>query len=414
VSCIPQSPADNNSQEEEFLGSRPSPAHEYYEGWGWLSPEEALYGPGWEQDPRWGLVEPANPLDPSLWRTNRVCRGVAPKQEMLVERLFPRDVVGSVIGWGGVGKTLLGLDVMLQTARAGVAKQDQKVLGSVIPASSGGAAAMVTMEDSMDEIHRRLECLDSTRERERLPLYVYSTLDIDPGVLDPVMVREVGQHRAELTKFGQHGLEELIRNVNANAMMSYGLRLSVLFIDPAGDLVDGDENSPNAVQKLMRKLAELAYRYNITVILLGHVPKDGDGRTQRGTVAWTFKGRFTYSLKAAKKKDGRLSGRLVKANHAGAVIDEDTFFMRGKDGRLRPFILVDEDDVGEEELLADAICNAAILFTRTGSTGVAERRAELPPPLNKAGRDKLRDMVNALVKDGRLVVGEGGFLRAGR
>ena len=201
----------------------------------------------------------------------------------------------------------------------------------------------------------------------------------------------------------------------------------LLVLDPAGDFMDADENSAEAVKPLMRQLRAIAALHGCSIILLGHLAKgmDGDTPSMRGSGAWAANSRFAYALFPPKKDeaesrarklacppDAVASGSLVKANHAGAPVNVPKWFRRGiGTGRLIDMTPPAARDLrGDDAALLDILvtacgeCAAAGLpFTVTGTAGLYQNRADLLPESAELPRARLAALGNAALASHRLV-----------
>ncbi|WP_431266934.1 AAA family ATPase [Dankookia sp. P2] len=206
---------------------------------------------------------------------------------------MPLGTLGLLVGPGGVGKSLVALDLCLAVAIGTREKLgravSQRPLGGWVRTT--GASVFLTLEDDRAEIHRRTVSLDPEGHRHGAPCYVIPAVDLPE--FDPALVSAEGR-AAALTKFALEDLDRLLGDVARQA--GYPVRLLVL--DPAGDFINADENDATFVKVLMRHLRAAASRHRCTIILLGHVAKtiDAEGPSMRGNGAWVANSRFTYSL----------------------------------------------------------------------------------------------------------------------
>lgn len=362
----------------------------------------------------------AESVDLGEWRLDRFTSGEPPPQTFLLAPLFPLGTAGVLFGPGGVGKSMLALDLCISVARrammpAGGLNFAAGPLGCVVPPEGGGASIYISLEDSAAELHRRTVTLDPAGARSGAPVFVVPALELQG--FDPTLVEERGR-TGILTDFAEHGLTHILDSVAD--VCDYRPRLLVL--DPAGDFLAGDENSAAIVKPLMRRLRAVAREYGVTVLLIGHVSKSLDAAaTMRGSGAWIANSRFAYSLapegarkdakalKDASAGAGMIWGELVKANHAGAPIGKRRPFQRDTaTGRLvdasglvttKP----SEADLAHALILACIeAAEAAKAFKMTGDCGLYARRAELPEALAGLSRQKLESLGRDLVEEGFL------------
>jgi AAA domain len=362
--------------------------------------------------------------DVARFRLDAMTEGAPPPRRFLLKPLMPLGTVGLLFGPGGVGKSLVALDLCLRCAmrlRLGDGNPTEVIgpLGGVIPADGGGATVFLTLEDDRAEIHRRTASLDPGGDRHDAPCYVIPAIDQLPN-FDPTLVTAEGRV-AVLTAFAQTGLDALLEDIARAA----GHPVRLLVLDPAGDFLDVDENDATHVKPLMRRLRVVAAQHDCTIILLGHVAKsmDVDGLTMRGSSAWVANSRFAYALwrptdedarKLARKlkvpADGLVWGNLVKANHAEAPIGQKRIYLRDpRSGRLEDLTVQAQrgptDDVLLEMLVTSCAEYAAagLPFAYSGVAGLWNGRADLPEPLAMLTKKRLEGL-GTLALDNRLLV----------
>jgi len=368
--------------------------------------------------------EPYDFGDIARFRLDTMTQGEPPERQFLLDPLMPMGTVGLLFGEGGLGKSMVALDLALLTARAvagcGLAGRLQGPLNGTVPQEAAGASIFLTLEDDAAEVHRRANALDPQRGRDGAPCFVIPALDL-PG-FDPALVTTNPGRLAVLTTFAEGGVDTLIRDVSRAS----GHLVRLLILDPAGDFLEGDENDAQHVKRLMRLLREKAATHGCTILLLGHTAKGAGGTSMRGSGAWVANSRFAYGLRRPDKEADKQAlaqfkkhhidaqrvviGQLVKANHAGAPLYQDRFFVRCRDtGRL-----VDETHrlaprAPEAELIEALVAACAeyaaagMPFKLTGAAGLFEGRADLPEPLSNLTKAKLPALGNQAVELGLLV-----------
>ncbi len=373
-------------------------------------------------------VKPA-PEAPDLgdvmrFRLDCLTEGEPPPRQFLLEPLMPLGTVGLLFGEGGLGKSMVALDLALLTARAtrgcGLAGRLPGPLGGTVPHDAAGASVFITLEDDTAELHRRANALDPQRQRDGVPCFVIPALDL-PG-FDPALVTTSRERVAVLTGFAETGLDALLTKISRGS----GFAVRLLILDPAGDFLEGDENDATHVKRLMRLLREKASAHGCTILLLGHVAKGAGGTSMRGSGAWVANSRFAYSLRRPDPRSDNnaitqfkrqyveaeriVIGQLVKANHAGAPIYRDRFFLRCRDsGRLldeTQRLAPPEPDAALIAALVTACAEyaaAGMPFKLTGAAGLFEGRADFREPLASLSRAKLELLGNQAVEQGRLV-----------
>jgi hypothetical protein len=369
------------------------------------SPDEAI--PPHARTPAKPIVE----IDPTQWRLGDYTQGEAEAVEYCLQPYFPLGMAGVVFGEGGIGKSLQVLDLCIavasraegdswaeQAREAGVTIPEGTFLpftpgpfGGNVPAGGGGASLFITLEDDKKSIHRRANSLDPQHMRDETPCYVVPAVEV-PG-FDATLVETDGKAVA-LTHFAEHGLPAMIERVESES----GYPLKLLALDPAGDLVNGDEDKSMVVKPLMARLRVLAAQYGCCIILIGHVAKGMDAfrPSMRGSGAWVQNGRFGYAL--VHGTDGIVWGTLTKANHPDAPVGiRKPYRLNNSTGRLEDASGELQDTMpGDADLVrllvkacADAIDSDEGPLKMTGKAGLFERRAELPNHLASLSRHRL-------------------------
>lgn len=377
---------------------------------------------------------PLGKLDFAAYRLDRLASGEPPERQFLLEPLMPLGVVGLLFGEGGLGKSMEALALAILVARAAKGNLPLGLilngpLGGAVPQSAGGASIFLTLEDDKAEVHRRTLAVDAAGARDGAPCFVIPALDLHG--FDPALIASGAGRLAVLTDFAATGLDELLGNVSRAS----GLPVRLLILDPAGDFLDADENDAGPVKKLMRLLREKATAHGCTILLLGHVAKGGSGTSMRGSSAWVANARFAYSLRRPDpkaddntiktfKKAGIGAERLVigcltKANHAGAPLHKDRFFVRCEQtGRLvdqtRTMARPEADEALLAMLVARCLECAAVghPFKLTGNAGLYAGRATLGERLSDLTRKELEALGAKAVELGRLLKCSGPGSRA--
>lgn len=364
---------------------------------------------------------PPERTETSKWRLDRFTEGTPPATEFVLQPIFPLGVAGLLFGAGGLGKSMIALDLCLQVAvrtkmnGTGNLNFMAGPLGCSIPPEAAGASVFITLEDSADEIHRRIAALDPENTRRGAPVFVLPGVDIQQ--LNPVLVAE--QDRvASLTEFAATGLDQMLDEIADDA----GVPVKLLVLDPAGDFAECDENDARPVKLLLRRMREIAQRRRMTIILIGHVAKafDADSPTMRGSSAWIANSRSSYAIwkpeqeraqelakKAGVEWRNIVLGNLVKANHAGAPVNHIRVFERQPSGRLIDITEARQsDDAGMIDLLVTAIAEAAAAghpFQATGLAGLFASRSDLPAALQSLSRHRIEALYQTAEQAGRLV-----------
>jgi hypothetical protein len=323
---------------------------------------------------KWGKDDPTHnveeeflsALDLTEWTADRYA-GEAKPIRWLCRGTVPLGVPVLVAAMGGLGKSLLALDLALHAA-AGVVGLEQPHLIFGGRLEGEGTAVVVTAEDSFDAIHRRLNRIDPEARRLRHPqrLIVLPTSSV--GGAQPLIT--VDRRTVTRAPFLSVIREQLARFDD--------LRLVVF--DPLQAFVAADVNAdPAAAQFLWSTMSELAATTGATVLLTHHMRKEGMSRIVdaddareaiRGTTALVDGARLVYALWKVDKDTAKPicdqldvpfePGKIVRAAVVKAN-DEANYsmhtYVRQKSGLLiqreeEPVLLIPESDTSSSLPLA--------------------------------------------------------------
>lgn len=192
---------------------------------------------------------------------------VVPARQWLVEGLIPANQVTMLGGDGGVGKSLLALQLAIATAAGG------QWIGNTPDA---GRVIHISAEDDKDELHRRLH--DVTRG-----------MGLTLGALTNLILRSLAGEDALLavadTRSGTLKPTPLFHELDAYVKES-GAKL--LILDTLADLHSGQENDRTVARQFIGLLRGLALRHECTILLLAHPSLTGmsSGSGLSGSTAW--------------------------------------------------------------------------------------------------------------------------------
>jgi hypothetical protein len=360
--------------------------------------------------------KPNAPISNALCITDWLARtefgGPPAKRSWLVEGVFPLGQPALVAAAGGVGKSYLLLELARDIAAFdGLSATAPVRFGGAIAAQ--GAAVYITAEDDRIEAHNRLHALGDIPDR----LYVIPLPDAGGAV--PLFAPHP-QSKAPAATGVWHSLDAQLRVLP-------DVRLIVL--DPLQPLCALDLNVPENAQFVCSRLAALAAATGAAVIVSHHFAKREAATPEqareaiRGTGGLVDGVRSVYALWPAPEaqakavaraldlpfeRNGVVCGGVVKAN--GRANLRLATFVRDARG-----VLVDRTDdlrgtKAEHEdllpLLRDAVVRAAAggqPYTKTGNTGVHERRFELPEPFHGLAKHALPRMIETLLARAELV-----------
>ncbi len=361
-------------------------------------------------------------VDLQAWRSS-VFMGDPKKIEWLVDQVIPLGTAGLLVAMGDAGKGIVTLDLALKVA---LPKHDQDGVLDDGPATLGagviapGPAVILAAEDDKDEIHRRLHLLDPDGRRRDAPLFVVPL----PNAGGPLpIIKSSSTEGCYTTPEWAAIRAQLIE-----------MQPKLIILDPLASFVHADVNAdPAAGAFVTGILASLATETGATVLVCHHMSKTRTPITTpeearsaiRGSSAIVDGVRFAYALWLADENEGRrvcqalgtdwtrnrvFKGTVVKSN-APADRTIRTFIRDMDTGLLvdrSPSINANRGLRKELELdeLCATITSAASRgypYGYSGSTGLFERRGELPEGFQNIGRDRLRKLADDLMAARRIV-----------
>jgi RecA-family ATPase len=237
-----------------------------------------------------------------------------PEREWLVEGLIPARAVTMINGDGGLGKSLLAMQLMTCCAL------DKPWLGK----ETAHVKAMgVFCEDDEDELHHRQDAINRH--------YGCTFADL----ADCRWLSRVGNENTLvefLTRYNDGEKREefeetyLVSHIT-NAAREFGAQLLVL--DSLHDLFSGNENSRQQARQFIQILREIAIEISGAVVLLAHPSMSGmaSGTGAAGSTAWNnavrsrlYLTKPTLAADQPEDKDARCL-KTMKANY-GSTGDE--------------------------------------------------------------------------------------------
>ena len=192
-----------------------------------------------------------------------------PPRRWIVDGWVPVGVVTLLYGDGGLGKSILGMQLATACAIGG------KWLGmDVTPVK----ALYVSCEDDLDELNRRQADINSQ-------------MGVEFGDLENLVWRDqTGQWDSSLMQFFKFDDKppepsDLFGQIQ-DAAHDFGAQLVIL--DSLHDVFDGEENSRKHARRFVRLLTTLARDIDGAVVMLAHPSLDGlrSGSGTSGSTAW--------------------------------------------------------------------------------------------------------------------------------
>lgn len=323
-----------------------------------------------------------------------------PQREWFIEGLIPTRQVTILAGDGGVGKSLLGVQI------AAAACLGVETLG-LTPAPC--RVVYLGAEDEADEFHRRLADIVAAHDR--------TLADLADFRLIPLADRD-----ALLATPDSKGVMQPTSNFvsldNHVARHQPGL----VVLDTSADLFGGDEIKRGQVRQFVAMLRGLAIKWNCAVLLLSHPSVSGmqTGSGTSGSTAWNNSVRSRIYLTRPEGKDVDPDIRVLKTMKAnyGAVGDEMKLRWRAGvfvlDDGLPPEALAFVEKRHEEIFLAllQKLSDQGVNVTATPCSTYAPTVFLKHSEAKGLKRDNLVDAMRRLMDEGRIrMVTEGSASR---
>lgn len=246
-----------------------------------------------DNDPAGPKGAPLPVICPADWHGKPV-----PERQWFIEGLIPSRTVTILNGDGGVGKSLLALQI------GAAASLGVDTLG-LTPAPGG--VVYLGAEDEAEEFHRRLADIVASHDR--------TLADLSDFRLIPMADRD-----ALLSVPNGSGVMQptpawrSLRNVVAR----YTPRL--LILDTSADLYGGDEIKRAQVRGFVAMLRSVAMEWNCAILLLSHPSLTGmqSGSGSSGSTAWNNSVRSRLYLTRPTGEDADSNARtlsIMKANY---------------------------------------------------------------------------------------------------
>jgi RecA-family ATPase len=239
----------------------------------------------------------AKPLDITV--VSSLAHKPVPERQWLVPEWIPARQVTLLSGDGGIGKSLLAMQLQIAAASA------QQWLGlSTTPCRSLGFYA----EDDADELHRRIVDLAEI-------------MQVDIASLDRMAFRSTVEEDVELIQVGDNGdihpTDYYFHIVEQS--VKFGARLVIL--DASTNFYGGDEIRRRQVNSFVLLLRHLAIQISGSVLLLAHPSLTGmnSGSGLSGSTHWNNAVRSRLYFTRTKGDDADPDEReltKLKANYA--------------------------------------------------------------------------------------------------
>ncbi|MDW5313357.1 bifunctional DNA primase/polymerase [Rhizobium sp. PL01] len=199
---------------------------------------------------------------------------------------IPRGCVALLSGSGGVGKTLLALQLMAGTAIKG------RWLGKPVNEDGRGSVLFYSAEEPDHIIHRRLADIAA---QEGFDLADLAGLNIHYAHDEPALFVQ-----------GNHGHVIEARRIADLDLTMTTLKPDLLVIDNRGQVVMAEENSRMVAHETMTSLGRLARRHDTAILLLTHPSLAGlnTNTGNSGSTGWINGARAQLDMTRPKPAEG--------------------------------------------------------------------------------------------------------------
>lgn len=317
--------------------------------------------------------------------------GDPPDREWIIEDWLPTGEVTSLYGHGGLGKSLLAVQIGHSISH-GV-----PFLG--LPITTPMSVLGIFAEDSDDELHRRLHDIKRhpdtafTEEKAHFDYLLWSRAQLDSTLASI----EAGGVCRRCPFY-----ERLVKEIEK---MPPGPKF--LILDTLADLFAGQENDREAANKFVKVVLGSFIRvHNCTVLLLAHPSLSGMARKDglSGSTAWNNAVRNRLVLSPHKSyEDYRLLTR-AKSNYARSGEALNLMWENGTFKVVNMADVVDETEETNKNIIMDAIATQAAKGVPYGTHGSARLNIHevriLDADGNEMDKELKNRLINELIKDG--------------
>ena len=199
-------------------------------------------------------------------------KGEIPKREWLVENFIELGKPGIMASIGGIGKSMLALDLCLKVAHGSGSWLGNQIVNS-------GSAVYLSAEDDAQELHRRVDSLDKQGKRFEGLNEVYA-LPI-PSMKERLIV--LGDNSSS----GLHLTSQAEELITALESIE---NLKLVVIDPVQSFVSASISSSNEAGQMYASFcANISARLGATTLSIHHMSKAGlvsteDNMTARASI----------------------------------------------------------------------------------------------------------------------------------
>lgn len=309
-----------------------------------------------------------------------------PTRLWAVRHRIPAKQVTMFSGEGGVGKSILTMQLLVATALA------RDWIGSL---PDGGPVVYLNCEDEEDELHRRLHAIlahyGETYEELTLNGFHIGSLAGEDGTL---------------VRFDRNGRMEPTLRFDRLIEMACDIRPAILALDTLSDIYGGNEIDRVQVSAFLGLMRKLAMQSGGAVILNAHPSLAGinSGSGLSGSTAWHGKVRGRMYLRA-DEQDPELRVLEFLKNQYGKL--DDSVRLRYKDGVFVPEPTMGSlDQKAAERRIDDLFTKLLIRFTEQRRNVSHKKGTNFAPALfeeeaeakaAKCTKDMLKDAMTRLL-----------------
>ena len=307
-----------------------------------------------------------------------------PLRDWWIDDLIPHRTVTILSGDGGVGKTILGLQL------GAASTTETKWLGL---GTKPGPVIYLGAEDELDELHRRLDDV-----RAHLGV-TWEDLDkfrvIARAGEDALLATYINNFRAPKTGLVKTDLfDQLVGIVQR-------IKPVGVILDTAADIFGGDEINRQQVRQFIGILRGLAQRCDTAVVVLAHPSLSGlaSGSGTSGSTAWnnSVRSRLYFEpvsdegpnvrvLRTKKSNYGPVGGELRLVWQKGVFVPESEANAKASNLTVEAHFMT----------LLDDYAKAGRYVTDRSGWGYAPKVFAADKRSKGISRDMLRDAMNAL------------------
>jgi RecA-family ATPase len=244
----------------------------------------------------------------------------APERQWIVRELVPARDITDLAGDGGIGKSLIALQLAVAMATA------TDWLGHM---PTPGRVLYLSCEDEITEIRRRTEIIAKRKSIGLADLADIHVIDLTTAAATELAAPD-GKQRIALTG--------LFQSLTATIEV---LRPALAIVDTRADVFGGNEIDRGQVRFFIRALRRLCLDQDMATLLLSHPSVAGmaSGTGQSGSTAWGNSVRSRLYLERPKADDGTEPDpdlRLLTTKKANYGPADTSITLRWDAGIFRP------------------------------------------------------------------------------